>query len=147
MRQVLCPVLVARDDELTAITAAIRQAHEGRGGAVFVLGEPGLGKSRLAREAGAVARGQGLEVLVGRATSGRASPFRALSEALQGALRGGLPASSDLDAFRPFLAPLVPEWHQAGIESSDVSLAEGVLRLLRLAGAQDGCLLVLEDLQ
>src|SRR5664279_1984576 len=70
MPQLLCPVLVGRDDEVAAITGALDRAAAGHGGAVFVVGEAGLGKSRLVGEAEAVARAMGLTVLDGRAVAG-----------------------------------------------------------------------------
>jgi TOMM system kinase/cyclase fusion protein len=41
---------VGRVAELQALTEAWQQARQGRGGTVVILGQPGLGKSRLARE-------------------------------------------------------------------------------------------------
>jgi len=151
MPQLLCPVLVGRDDEVAAITGALERAAAGRGGAVFVVGEAGLGKSRLVGEAEAVARAMGLTVLDGRAVAGeRASALRALSEAfLEPSRTGELPWGPDLDPFRRYLGRIVPEWRSADDlvdDGNDAVLAEGVLRLLRLFARDIGCLIVLEDL-
>jgi len=151
MRELLCPVLVGRDEELTAVTVAVERTAAGRGGALFVVGEAGLGKSRLAREAKGIARALGLVVLDGRAVPGdRASALRALSEAFLGVSRSGtLPAASELEPYRPYLGRIIPEWRSevdVPDEGSDAVLAEGVLRLLRLLGGETGCLLLLEDL-
>ena len=51
MADVLCPVVVGRQAELSALDAALDAAFGGAGRMVFVTGEPGIGKSRLAREA------------------------------------------------------------------------------------------------
>ena len=97
MPQLLCPVVVGRDQELAEIVDAMGKAAAGQGGALFVIGEAGLGKSRLVREVAALARGRGVVVLLGRAVAeGRAGSFRALSEALLGAFRSGVD-----DAERP----------------------------------------------
>jgi len=47
----LASPLVGRDAELARITAALRELQAGRGGVVGVIGEAGLGKSRLVAEA------------------------------------------------------------------------------------------------
>ena len=131
--------------------AALASAEAGRGGAVFLTGEAGIGKSRLVRETVRVAAECGLTVLVGRAVAGGVpTPFRPFAEALTSAARGGrLPASAELDPFRPVLGRLVPEWRPpqgTPGEESLVFLGEAVLRLLRVLSPQVGCVLVLEDL-
>jgi tetratricopeptide (TPR) repeat protein len=42
--------LIARTRELTVLEDLLAQAHEGRGQAVLLMGEPGIGKSRLLQE-------------------------------------------------------------------------------------------------
>jgi adenylate cyclase len=42
--------IIGRHDELELLAAALRETVAGRGMAVFILGEPGLGKSRLVQE-------------------------------------------------------------------------------------------------
>jgi DNA-binding CsgD family transcriptional regulator len=151
VRQVLCPVLVGRDEEARHIEAALAGASAGNGGTVLVTGEAGIGKSRLVREAARVADARGFAVLTGRAVAGDVpTPFRPFTEALASAGRAGcLPDSEELDPFRPALSRLVPEWRQPGQVAGDdslVFLAESVLRLLRALSPEGGCLLVLEDL-
>jgi DNA-binding CsgD family transcriptional regulator/tetratricopeptide (TPR) repeat protein len=150
MRQVLCPVLIGRHEELAALDAALHRAQAGEGGTALVLGDAGLGKSRLAREAAAIAQARGFTLLLGRGVAGRASAYRPLAEALLSAMRGRpLPLTPELAPFRPALGRLVPQWRssETGVDDgSDVVLAEGILRLLRHLGGERGCLLVLEDL-
>ena len=45
--------LVGRRWEMAAVDALLERAIGGRGGVVTVVGSPGIGKSRLAREAAA----------------------------------------------------------------------------------------------
>ena len=51
--------LVGRRWEMAALKAMVDRAIGGRGGVVNVVGAPGIGKSRLAREAAARSRGRG----------------------------------------------------------------------------------------
>ncbi|HTQ92041.1 MAG TPA: ATP-binding protein, partial [Streptosporangiaceae bacterium] len=67
MPQVLCPVLVGRDEEGRRLRAALTAAGDGRGGTMFLAGEAGIGKTRLIREVVRTAGEQGLTVLSGRA--------------------------------------------------------------------------------
>ena len=55
--------LVGRRWEMAALDALVDRAIGGRGGVVNVVGPPGIGKSRAAREAAALAAGRGVEVL------------------------------------------------------------------------------------
>ncbi|HEV7865458.1 MAG TPA: AAA family ATPase, partial [Acidimicrobiia bacterium] len=148
---VLCPVLIGRGDEIAALDAALSAGAEGHGGAVLLLGEAGVGKSRLTREAVGRADQRGWVVLSGRAVPS-ASPvaFRPVAEALLSALRGtGIPDAPELMPFRAALGRLVPQWRVAGstdAAESIVVVAEGVLCLLRCLSEGAGCLLVLEDL-
>ncbi|WP_129307294.1 LuxR family transcriptional regulator [Streptomyces sp. L2] len=145
-------VLVGRSSELATLGTYVDDARRSRGGAVFLAGEPGIGKSRLLREALDSASAAGMPVLRGRGSStGPAVPFRPLAEALLSATRGGLdPARwADLGPYRPVLGRLVPEWAEREEPRGDASLvvlAEGILRLTTLAGREHGCVLALEDL-
>jgi class 3 adenylate cyclase/DNA-binding CsgD family transcriptional regulator len=149
---VLCPVVIGRGDELAALDAALAAGADGQGSAVLILGEAGVGKSRLTREAAGRADERGWVVLSGRAVPS-ASPvaYRPLAEALLSALRAtGLPDDPELVPFRAALGRLVPQWREAGsadASESIVVVAEGVLRLLRCLSEGAGCLLLLEDLQ
>lgn len=145
------PVVVGRDAELTHLEHVLAQARAGRGGAAFLTGEPGIGKSRLAVEAAGLAVAADMRVLRGRASGiGPAVPFRPLSEALMSLLRGANPPPVDaLGPYRPVLGRLVPDWSEPG-DGADggslVVLAEAMLRLIAVLGRDQGCLVVLEDL-
>jgi len=150
VRQVLCPVLVGRGEETAHLQAALAAAQAGHGGTVLVTGEAGIGKSRMIQETARTAGERGVVVLAGRAVAGGVpTPFRPFAEALAVAGRGGgLPDNEELDAFRPALGRLVPQWRQrqAPGDESLVYLGEAVLRLLRVLSGDAGCLLMLEDL-
>jgi hypothetical protein len=79
---VLCPVVVGRDEELRILESCLGAAQSGRGGCAVLTGEPGIGKSRLARELMRLAAGRGATVVAGRAVpAGASAPYRPLTEA------------------------------------------------------------------
>jgi DNA-binding SARP family transcriptional activator/DNA-binding CsgD family transcriptional regulator len=143
------PSVVGRPAELATLLGLVHATARGAGGAVFLVGEGGIGKTRLAEEAARFATEAGLRVLRGRAAA-PAVQFRPLAEALLSVLRrSGPPEDPELLPFRPALSRLVPEWRwdrPAAVEDSVVVLAEAVLRLAITLGRPRGCLLVLEDL-
>jgi tetratricopeptide (TPR) repeat protein len=58
--------LIDRVEEMGLLKGAVDRAVRGEGGVVFLYGEAGIGKTRLARELGAYARLRGMQVLYGR---------------------------------------------------------------------------------
>jgi tetratricopeptide (TPR) repeat protein len=58
--------LIDRAKEMEILREAADKAVHGEGGAIFLHGEAGIGKTRLARELGAYARSRGMKVLSGR---------------------------------------------------------------------------------
>ncbi|HEY2580129.1 MAG TPA: AAA family ATPase, partial [Streptosporangiaceae bacterium] len=150
--QIRAPVMVGRDDEFRTLEDALNAARDGRGGAVFVVGESGIGKSRLALAAADLGFAVGMSTLRGRGKSvGPMVPFWLLTQALMSLWRTGAPIDVNrLGPYRPILARLVPDlgpsagWED---EAALAVLAEAVLRLTALVGEESGCLLVLDDLQ
>ena len=149
--QTRASLIVGRDDQIDIVKRALGKANSGNGRALFLVGEPGIGKTRLAVVAADKAAEHGMRVLRGRgSTIGPMVPFRPLTEALLSLFRGrALPEDGELGPYRPVLGRLVPEWGQPDGQHGDslVVLAEAVLRLLAVVGRDGGCLLVLEDLQ
>ncbi|WP_406098184.1 AAA family ATPase [Kitasatospora purpeofusca] len=148
-------ITVGRAAELAMLGGALAAARQRAGGAVFLLGEAGIGKSRLAGECAYHAYGLGLPVLRGRGSStGTVTPFRPLIEALSSRFRAaGPPTDPELTPYRPALARLVPEWRDTApaagagaYPETVVELAEALLRLLAVLGRDQGCVLLLEDL-
>jgi tetratricopeptide (TPR) repeat protein len=150
MRQILCPVVVGRHEELDVLQAALDAARAGRGRLVLLRGGAGVGKSRLTLQLEAAARSAGMRVLRGRAAASSSSvPFRPVAEALLGATRAaGPPDAPELAAYRSVLGALIPEWSTPGRPVADrgLLLQEAALRLLRVLAGAAGALLTLEDL-
>jgi DNA-binding CsgD family transcriptional regulator len=152
MRELLCPVLVGRDQEWQELRRCLDRLANGLGATLVVAGEAGVGKSRLLREVAEEGVRRGARVLTGRAVERDSPlPFRPIAEALFSHLRrSGPPRVRELAPFLPILGRLIPEWRLPGEspgEESLVVLGEAVLRLLAALGRRAGCVLVLEDLQ
>jgi len=108
------PGFVARDAEIAWLERCLQEAVAGRPQLVTIVGEPGVGKTRLMRELRARAAQARFEVCTGRGEAELAVPYRALATALEPVLasegssapqcalarellRGGEPAPSALD--------------------------------------------------
>ena len=64
---------IGRDRELQTMRSAVDGAMGGRGAMLMIVGEPGIGKTRLADEASVYARLRGSQVLLGRCYETEAS--------------------------------------------------------------------------
>ena len=99
--------LVGRRWEMAALDAMVDRAIGGRGGVVNVVGPPGIGKSRVAREAAALAAGRGVEVFWAFCEShARDIPFRVVARLLRA---GTGVADLDGDAARARVREQVPD--------------------------------------
>jgi class 3 adenylate cyclase len=94
---------VGRTDELTGVEAALARALDGDGRVVGVVGEPGVGKSRLCDELVERARARGITVHTARAVAhGATIPFLPVLELLRGIV--GITADDDDEAARRKIA-------------------------------------------
>src|ERR1700683_3171762 len=131
--------------------AVRRLRGEAGGGALVVVGEAGVGKTRLAEYLSDAAAKAGV-----RAVRGRALPeavggwLRPVAEVLLELTRDR-PAPGDA-AMAPYvavLASLVPHWRAPGLSTPaepGVVTAGAVLRVLRWAAGDAGVVVILEDL-
>src|SRR6476646_7048790 len=72
----LSDIFVGREDEIARLTVALEAALQGRGRLVTLAGEPGIGKTRTARQLEVTALAKWAEVLWGRCQEeGGAPPF------------------------------------------------------------------------
>ncbi|KLO31871.1 cyclase [Mycolicibacter heraklionensis] len=79
--------LIGRRGELTTVETMLDRAIHGQGGVATVVGAPGIGKSRMAREAAATAAGRGVEVAWAFCESHAGDvPFHAVARLLRASL-------------------------------------------------------------
>ncbi|HLX41490.1 MAG TPA: AAA family ATPase, partial [Ktedonobacteraceae bacterium] len=148
------PPLVGRGAEIDRLAIRLSQAARRQGGVLFLVGEAGIGKTRLAHEAVALAREQGFLVLEGcaYALEGRlayapiltafGSFLRRLDSSRQAKLVSGLP---DLGRLFPNLhLPAAEPLGDAALEKT--RLFEAVARLLERLARETPVLLLVDDL-
>ena len=146
-------VVVGREAELDHLLRAVRGARAGHPSCTLVVGEGGVGKSRLLGEATAAARHLVLGVAAGRAPISAPAPFSVVTEALRSWSRGQ-PLTPTNSPFDQGLRLVLPEWETPTGNAADLTAAQ--LRLLALEGialvlrqivdARQGALLILDDL-
>src|SRR5262245_20782936 len=145
----LCPRVIGRDSTLAYLSAALDSAAAGRGRATFLVGEPGVGKSKLAAEVVSDATRRGMTVLFGRAGMTSTSvPYQPLRAALLSGFRSKeWTTVPEIYKLRPGLATLLPGFVEGTPASpSAVLLGETVLRLAGVVGGHRGTVLALDDL-
>ncbi|HXY32381.1 MAG TPA: AAA family ATPase [Gemmatimonadaceae bacterium] len=150
--------LVGRAPEIALVVDTLRNAAASRGGALFVSGDPGIGKTRLAQEAEEHARRDDWLVAYGRAYPVEASvPYAPFADALTPLLRGMDPAKltvltrgamGELAAMIPALGLEGAARPPAG-EAAEVKTRRlwHVAQLLLKLAATQPLLLVVENLQ
>jgi eukaryotic-like serine/threonine-protein kinase len=96
---------VGRREEMDQLKEALEGALSGRGSLAMIVGEPGIGKTRLAEEFAVYSGLRGAQVLTGRSYEGEASvPYRPFIEALRQYVR-----SRPDDELRSQMGPGAPE--------------------------------------
>jgi hypothetical protein len=136
--------LYGRDDELRRLTDALGDVERGRHGRmVLLLGEPGIGKTRLAEELAHDAGARGLRVAWGRCEEeGRAPAYWAWAQLLRALLPHGLDATPELGAILPELRgrDFAEDANEARL-----LLFDAVGRALRAAAAAAPLVLIVDD--
>ena len=145
--------MTGRDHELDHLEGILARARDGQREICLVVGEPGVGKTRLVAEL--ADRAASMQVLVGRCSDGAGIPYQPFVEALRIDLaRPGGADLARLDHYVGPLARLVPELvdHPGPPPSTNPRLERHHLftaidAWLRAAASERPVLLVLEDLQ
>jgi tetratricopeptide (TPR) repeat protein len=152
--------LLGRDRELGELMTAFDEARAGRGSLVLISGDPGIGKTRLARALGEQARRAGAQVALARGWDGGGAPsfwpwlqvLRALA-----ADRSDERLAADLGAGARWVAQIAPEIRErlgvreageAATESDQARFAlfDAVAVFLRRAAADAPVVVLLDDL-
>jgi DNA-binding CsgD family transcriptional regulator len=142
---------VGRSAELEAMDDLLERAGRGAGRVALLGGEPGVGKTRLAREFAARAAGRGSLVLWGAAYEGSTPPYGPWTQALRSYVEQ---QPRDLRAEAPVLAAVVPELRERYPDAApapSLGTREEQLRLhdtvaTVLADSDRTVLVVLDDL-
>ena len=102
---------IGREREMAELTAALDSALEGRGGLVMLVGESGIGKTRMTEELEAVARDRGARVTWSACyEGGSAPPYWPWTQAIRSLLTEPSEAIlTALDARAAVIAEIVPE--------------------------------------
>jgi predicted ATPase/DNA-binding SARP family transcriptional activator len=150
---------VGREAELAELVAGLEEALAGRGRLYLLVGEPGIGKSRLAEELASHARTRGARILVGRCwEAGGAPAYWPWVQSLRAYVREREPdrLRAELGTVAAEVAQLVPELQELfpnlatapPLEPGGARfrLFDATAMFLRNASASRPILLVLDDL-
>lgn len=146
---------VGREEELERLTSAWSRAARGFGTTVFIGGEAGIGKSRLAFELASIVRAQGGRVLAGGVSNPESEPYQPVLAALRKGIAYCVQANV-ADTWLSALADVLPEIRsvRGDIAPSEFlepdraqrRLFESLGRVFEAVGKQKPLLLVLEDI-
>jgi tetratricopeptide (TPR) repeat protein/tRNA A-37 threonylcarbamoyl transferase component Bud32 len=155
--------LIDRVEEMTLLKDAADRAARGEGGLVFLYGEAGIGKTRLARELRAYARLRGVQVLYGRCPAlfrmDGVPPYTIWTEVIKDYLENSSPEQlyRVIGYYPAEIVKLVPELNQRlrtipqslpiGPEHEQNRLFEAVSQFIINISRETPLLVVLDDLQ
>jgi len=146
LRQQLERDLVGRPDVVAALGSAVLDAVAGRGGAVVLEGEGGLGKTRLAAEAAAVMAALGGTVVYVGIELGLGDPHDAFATVVR-ALAGSDPAvRAALEQYGPALGAVLPERRPEGAVVPDRRATFDALASTLAAASSVPAVVVVDDL-
>jgi hypothetical protein len=149
---------VDRADAMEALAGAIEASRAGQRQAVFITGEPGIGKTRLVSEVAAKAHADGAVVLAGRCDEDLALAYQPVAEALEH-LVAYTPEEQlrrHVDAFGGRVARIAPslafrigmdiDAAPPATDSDRYAMFAAIEELLALGAGDNPLLIVFEDL-
>ncbi len=155
--------LINRVEEMAVLRETVDGAVRGEGGVVFLYGEAGIGKTRLARELGAYAHSRGMQVLSGRCPAlfrmDGVPPYILWNEVIRDYLETCTPEKlrKVIGYYPGEISKLVPEINQKlrtipqslpiSPEHERNRLFEAVLQFITNISKEAPLLVVLDDLQ
>jgi DNA-binding CsgD family transcriptional regulator len=142
-------VTVGRATESDILARAVDGARAGQSSCVLLVGEGGVGKSRLLHDAATAARRAGIGVAAGRAAISSPAPFSVVAEALRSWMRGHdqVTVPPPFDQGLRLILPETPVANGADLSGGQLRLLalEAAVRVLREVG-RNGAVLALDDL-
>ena len=154
------PPFVGRETEMAALDSTWKQTMKNRGWLALIVGEAGVGKTRLAEEFTKCLRWKGVPVLWGRCYEfERILPYQPIAEALRSFSPDLMQVKPDVEKidFLQELFKLVPELaasypetalrSETPVELEQARLFKGVSQFLFEIAQHSGLLIVIEDLQ
>lgn len=127
-KPIVCPVLIGRTADLTALQVLIDQTKQGEGLVALISGEAGIGKSRLVAETKTYAASQSFLLLQGNCfQADRAFPYAPFLDLLRSCFSDSsflaskndlAPFADEFSRFLPDVVPLIPERPSFEVPSS-----------------------------
>jgi hypothetical protein len=150
---------VGRRQEMDQLKLILESALSGQGSLAMLVGEPGIGKTRLAEEFAVYAKLRGAQVLTGRCFEGEVTlPYRPFIEAFQqymrsrpdaelrGELGDGAPEVAKLVSEVRQRFPDIPEAQPLEAEAERLRLYESISTFIRNASEVNPIVLMLDDI-
>lgn len=149
--------LVGRADALEQLRSSFEHALAGRGRLCLLVGEPGIGKTRLAEHIAQSAQGQAAAlVLWGRCQAEANTPLWPVRQIVRELIKLGLVDGSQLSASEPQRAALVGSFEAASTQlfgslmsgsSIDHGTLDALARCVTEASRRRPLLLIIDDIQ